>query len=291
MIGKKTCLAFLVGIAAIGYRYTNTEASYRDNLRRWREPNIPFKTPNPIEQSMLFKTVSEIPDPLEVREGAGGIPAWLTGTLLRDGPGLFEFGDEVALHSFDGMAMIRRYHVDQGQGMNFSRKLIQSDILKENRKQKRFTKYGVGTPAKGTPLDRLKGMGQPGADNVVVQSLNLFGHIYAATELSQVIEYDPVTLETLGKADVSDRIPGIRLMTPHPLYDQDGTMWNVAMASGPDRNGKSTGAWRYVIFKVNPPKTEAERRDPWLNLEIVSELGSSRAMAISYLHSFFMSER
>lgn len=134
-------------------------------------------------------------------------------------------------------------------------------------------------------------MGQPGGDNVVVQSLNLFGHIYAATELPQVIEYDPVTLETLGKVDVSARIPGIRLMTPHPMYDHDGTMWNVAMASGPDRHGKSTGAWRYVVFKVTPPKTEEERRDPWLNLEIVAELGSSRAMSISYLHSFFMTER
>ena len=291
MIGKKTFLAFLIGIAAIWYRYTNKKESYQDNLSKWREPSVSFNTPNPFDQSMLYKTVPEIHDPLEVGEGADAIPKWLTGTLLRDGPGLFEFGDEVALHSFDGMAMIRRYHVDQGQKMNFSRKLIESDILRENRKQKRFTKYGVGTPAKGNVLDRLKGMGKPGADNVVVQSLNLFGHIYAATELPQVIEYDPVTLETLGKVDVSDRIPGIRLMTPHPLYDHDGTMWNVAMANGPDRNGKSTGAWRYVIFKVTPPKTEAERQDPWLNLEVVSELGSSKAMSISYLHSFFMTER
>ena len=291
MIGRKACVALLVGIAAIGYRYTNKEETYRNNLSRWKEPDVQFKTPNPIDQSMLYKTVNEISDPLEVKEGAEAIPEWLTGTLLRDGPGLFEFGDEVALHSFDGMAMIRRYHVDQGQSMNFSRKLIESDILRENRKEKRFTKYGVGTPAKGTPLDRLKAMRQPGADNVVVQSLNLFGHIYASTELPQVIEYDPVTLETLGKVDVSDRIPGIRLMTPHPMYDPDGTMWNVAVAMGPDRNGKSTGVWRYVIFKVTPPQTEEERQDPWLNLEIVSELGSSRPMSISYLHSFFMTER
>ena len=156
MFGKKTCLAFLIGIAAIGYKAINKQESYRDNLSRWKEPSVPFRTPNPTDQSMLFKTVSEIPDPLEVSNGAEAIPDWLTGTLLRDGPGLFEFGDEVALHSFDGMAMIRRYHVDKGHSMNFSRKLIQSDVLQENRRQKRFTKYGVGTPVKGTPLDRLK---------------------------------------------------------------------------------------------------------------------------------------
>jgi len=239
---------------------------------------------------MLYKTVEEVVDPVEVIDKTNKIPKWLTGTLLRDGPGLFEFGEEVALHSFDGMAMLRRYHVEGGQSMNFSRKLIESDILKENRKQKRFTKYGVGTPTKGTPLDRIRGMFEPGADNMVVNSLKLFGHYYAATELPQVIEYDPITLETLGKVDVSSKIPGVKIMTPHPLYDSDGTMWNIAFAQGPDRHGKSDGLWRYVVFKVSPPKTDEERRDPWLNLEIVNELGSSRAMAISYLHSFFMTD-
>ena len=54
--------------------------------------------------------------------------------------------------------------------------------------------------------------------------------------VEQVIEYDPVTLATLGKVDVTDRIPGVKLMTPHPLYDADGTMWNIAFAMGPDRH-------------------------------------------------------
>ena len=42
-------------------------------------------------------------------------------------------------------------------------------------------------------------MFEPGADNMVVNSLKLFGHYYAATELPQVIEYDPITLETIRK--------------------------------------------------------------------------------------------
>ena len=79
-------------------------------------------------------------------------------------------------------------------------------------------------------------------------------------------------------------------MTPHPMYDPDGTLWNIAFATGPDRNGKSSGAWRYVIYKVTPPKTEEESRNPWLRLEIVTEVPSSRPMAISYLHSFFLTE-
>merc|ERR1711892_491501 len=288
--GKKSVF-ILVAAIALGYRYYGSKAkTYRDNLSTWTDPKVNFIDPNPMDQSVLYKTAGEIVDPIAAKS-VGDIPAWLSGTLLRDGPGLFEFGEEEALHAFDGMAMIRRYHTDQneGPGMNFSRRLIASDILQSNREEKRFTKYGVGTPAKGGVLDRINKLKEPGADNVVVNTLKLFGHYYAATELPQVIEYDPVTLETLGKVDVTDKIPGIKLMTPHPLYEPDGTMWNIAFATGPDREGRSAGAWRYVVFRVSPPNKE-EERDPWINLEIVSELASSRAMAVSYLHSFFMTE-
>ena len=57
------------------------------------------------------------------------------GTLLRNGPGLFEFKDQKADHAFDGMAMIRRYHVDKPSNINqtspdmiVSRRLIQRHI-------------------------------------------------------------------------------------------------------------------------------------------------------------------
>ena len=79
-------------------------------------------------------------------------------------------------------------------------------------------------------------------------------------------------------------------MTPHPLYDPDGTLWNIAIATGPDSKGESTNIWRYVIFKVSPPKTEQEFKNPWLNLEIIAEIGSSRPYSISYMHSFFVTE-
>ena len=51
-----------------------------------------------------------------------------------------------------------------------------------------------------------------GADNMVVNTLKLFGHYYAATELPQIIEYDPVTLETIGKVDLTPLIPGNYIM-------------------------------------------------------------------------------
>ena len=87
--------------------------------------------------------------------------------------------------------------------------MIQSDFLRDNLAAGGFTKYGAGTPSLNTSiLNRIKSLGGTGADNMVVNTLKLFGHYYAATELPQIIEYDPVTLETLGKVDLTPLIPG-----------------------------------------------------------------------------------
>ena len=56
--------------------------------------------------------------------------------------------------------------------------------------------------------DRLKSVAGKAADNVNVATVPLFGHYYAATELPMLIEYDPITLETLGTIDLQDVIPG-----------------------------------------------------------------------------------
>ena len=55
--------------------------------------------------------------------------------------------------------------MEQGAAMNFSRRLIASEILAANRREQRFTKYGVGTPARGGVIDRMRQMGKPGVDS------------------------------------------------------------------------------------------------------------------------------
>ena len=82
----------------------------------------------------------------------------------------------------------------------------------------------------------------------------------------------------------------MRVLTAHPFYESDGTMWNIASATGLDSKGQFNSLWRYVIFKVTPPQTEAERKNPWLRTEIVAEVTPTRFFSISYLHSFFTTE-
>ena len=128
---RKSLLSLVICAAAVYYyKSTARVSSYRDKLRTWVEPRVKLEWADHIDQTSLYDSVDEM-SAAEVRAGDDDdIPDWLTGTLLSDGPGLFEFGDEEALHAFDGMAMIRRYHVSEGEKMNYSRQVLtKSEIL------------------------------------------------------------------------------------------------------------------------------------------------------------------
>ena len=45
----------------------------------------------------------------------GTIPPWLSGRLIRNGPGRFEVGDTKYGHLFDGLALIHSFTIDQGK--------------------------------------------------------------------------------------------------------------------------------------------------------------------------------
>ena len=217
MFGAKSCLALILSII-LGLWITKQNGpkrEYLETLSKFEEIKIELVNPEPIDQSILYKSAQEIIDPV-IGEKSGKIPEWLTGSLLRNGPGLFEFEHQKAEHAFDGMAMIRRYDLQYQKTeknvsvMNFSRRLIDSDFLRANVAEQKFTNYGIGTaPLHTSILDRLNRLKGQGADNVVVSTIPLFGHYYAATELPQIIEYDPITLETLSKVDLGPIIPGI----------------------------------------------------------------------------------
>lgn len=45
----------------------------------------------------------------------GKVPAWLEGTLIRNGPGIQKIGQDEYKHVFDGLAILHRYHIENGQ--------------------------------------------------------------------------------------------------------------------------------------------------------------------------------
>lgn len=46
----------------------------------------------------------------------GRIPAWLQGTLLRNGPGMHTVGETRYNHWFDGLALLHSFTIRDGKG-------------------------------------------------------------------------------------------------------------------------------------------------------------------------------
>ena len=70
--------------------------------------------------------MEEIPNLVTVTKGQ--VPDWLKGSLLRNGPGLLDFGEDKVKSLADGLPMIRKYLVDSPM-MNMSRRVLSSDTL------------------------------------------------------------------------------------------------------------------------------------------------------------------
>lgn len=51
---------------------------------------------------------------------AGEIPKWVKGTLLKNGPGIFEVGQDKYNHWFDGLAILQSFSVENGKVPHFT---------------------------------------------------------------------------------------------------------------------------------------------------------------------------
>ena len=79
----------------------------------------------PVDPSCLFQSTNERPEPISA-EVRGTIPTWLTGALVRVGPGRFECGDTPLNHWFDGQGLLHCFHIEAGQ-VTYSNKFVRSD--------------------------------------------------------------------------------------------------------------------------------------------------------------------
>jgi carotenoid cleavage dioxygenase-like enzyme len=63
----------------------------------------------------------------------GAVPAWMTGSLLRNGPAQFEVGKHKYRHWFDGLAMLHRFTFNRRE-VSYANKFLQSPAYKEAKK-------------------------------------------------------------------------------------------------------------------------------------------------------------
>lgn len=200
----------------------------------------------------------------------GRIPEWLTGTLIRNGPAKFEVGEYRLTHWFNGLAMLHAYSFASGQ-VSYSNRYLRSTAynLAVTKGQLYGKQFGLD-PCKKLFGRHFAEFSPLVTDNVNVNVVKVAGHYLALAEQPLGLEFDPVTLETVGEFAFEAPMVG-ETSTPHPHVDFD----RHALIS---YTTTMRGPVAYQVFAIPEGKT---RQD------LVAVVRTDEPC---YMHSFAMTE-
>uniref|UniRef100_A0A668A7Y7 Beta-carotene oxygenase 1, like n=1 Tax=Myripristis murdjan TaxID=586833 RepID=A0A668A7Y7_9TELE len=240
----------------------------------------------------LIKNGEETPEPLRAQV-TGTLPAWLQGTLIRNGPGLFSVGDSEYNHWFDGSSLIHSFTFSNGE-VFYKSKFLKSDTYKRNIKANRIIVSEFGTMIYPDPcknifsraFTHLCNVIPDFTDNNLINIVRYGEDYYASSEVNYINQINPVTLETVSRVNYRNHI-ALNLATAHPHYDDEGNTYNMGTAI------LGLGRPKYVIFKVplDRPATNQKQKKPALRkVQQVCSVPFRSLLFPSYFHSFGMTE-
>ena len=157
----------------------------------------------------------------------GQIPKWLTGTLLRNGPGTFNVGEQQYRHWFDGLAMLHKFSFGNGR-ISYANKFLESKSYQAAQENGRISYSEFATDPCRSLFQRVQSIFQPQVtDSAKVSIAQVANRFIALAETPIQVEFDPETLKTVGVFNYEDRIVG-QMTTVHPHFDHArDTMYNV----------------------------------------------------------------
>jgi carotenoid cleavage dioxygenase-like enzyme len=168
--------------------------------------------------------------PLSVQ---GRLPAWLTGTLIRNTPAQFEVGSDNYRHWFDGLAMLHAFAINDGE-VNYSNRYLQSRAYRENNAEGRIRYSEFASDPCRSLFGRVMSVfsAPEFGGNANVNVARLANRYLALTEVPMAVEFDPATLETLG-VEHYQGTDG-QITTAHPHFDADkGVALTYSVKLGP----------------------------------------------------------
>lgn len=235
----------------------------------------------------LFQSVEERPEPVDA-EIRGKIPSWLNGTLIRNGPGKFECGDIPFNHWFDGQALLHRFQIKDGH-VTYSNRFIRGDNYADSLKHGSANHLEFGTFIPPDPCRNIFSRfftkfwhGYVALDNTNVNIFPMKDKLYATTETNFWHEFDPQSLETLNRVDLTTEFPGdarINTAAAHPQITRDGSVLNVSIQFGPSSS--------YNIFQI-PPSSGKSDEKPLDGGKVLCSIPP--ASGLGYMHSFALTE-
>ncbi len=199
----------------------------------------------------------------------GDLPDWLSGTLLRNGPGRFAVGDGTVDHWFDGLAMLTRYGLDgPANRITYRNRFLRSDAHERAREGRFDGGFATGDAGLLRRLYQLLVREPYDNANVIVERLG--DRHLALTESPRRLVVDPTTLETLGHDRYRGPAPTGQTACAHLRRDPErGTAVGFETAFGRTS--------RYHVFE-----TDGREREP---------IASVPADEPAYMHSFALTPR
>ena len=200
----------------------------------------------------------------------GKIPEWLEGTLFRNGPGTFTVGNETYRHWFDGLAMLHKFTIKNGQ-VSYANKFLQCDAYDEAMKTGRiqYSEYATD-PSRSITGKVFAVFDQRITDSAKVNIEKIGAKYLALGETSEQVEFDPNTLDTLGRYHYEEKYKQ-HITTVHPQFDFSQNMVYQLVT-----RFSRVSHYRFVRIAPNG------------KIHVVGEIPVSKP---AYMHSFGMSSK
>ena len=204
----------------------------------------------------------------------GALPAWLSGSLLRNGPGTFHVGQSRYRHWFDGLAMLHRFTVRNGR-VSYANRFLETRAYAAARDEGRIAYSEFATDPCRSLFARAMAVFDPEVtDSAKVNIARVADRYLALAETPVQVQFDPDTLRTVGVTGWDSSTFG-RMTTVHPQLDeQRQEAINLVTRYG--------AVSSYAFRRVDTRNPEAPR---------IRTLGTRRVGQPSYIHSFGMSGR
>lgn len=205
-------------------------------------------------------------DSLPVR---GQIPSWLQGTLIRNGPGTFQVGEQQYRHWFDGLSMLHKFSFRNGQ-IGYANKYLQCQAYEAARTTEQISYSEFATDPCRSMFARVMTVFSPKiTDSAKVSIAQVADHFLALAETPIQVEFDPETLASVGVFQYEPKTPG-QMTTVHPQFDFDrDQVYNVVT--------RYHRISHYNIYRMRGK----------LEPELVASPSAGKP---SYMHSFGMTE-
>lgn len=201
----------------------------------------------------------------------GTVPDWLAGTLVRNGPALFDGKGITLRHWFDGQAMLHRFDIGDG-AVSYRNRFLDTSSLRSIRDRGRIGYIEFATDPCGSIFSRFRARWQGKLTPNACVNVGEFGDTaLAMTEAPMAVEFDPETLATVGVKRWADDLGG-GTTTAHPhQHPVTGEPVNYLLSFG-----------RTCEYRVHRVRTDTFER---------VLVGSYRTDQPGYLHSFAITER